>query len=218
MLRTLVFPESIWRNTPRRRKIEMICTFEKFLERMTPELPHCPEPLILQKLVNAARVFATRTDSLRRTIRVPAREGQARYSLEAEFCADVLKLERVRIGELEMPEHVWLFGASEEDDECPSLSFLPEAWPYLRSGETILARAILAPKTDSTTAPADWLDRWNEGIIGYAMQDLMGMEGVPWTRPTRASIYAGRFQTEVHRARQAARALRGHETARGIGT
>jgi hypothetical protein len=195
----------------------MICTFESFLERMTPELPNCPEPLILQKLVNAARVFATRTDSLRRTLRVPARDNQARYVLEPDFCADVLKLEKVKVGDLEMPDLVWLFGEAEEEGECPSLSFLPDAWPYLRSGEMIEARAILAPKTDSTEAPAEWLDRWNEGIVGYAMQDLMGMEGVPWSRPNRAALYAGRFQSEVHRARQAARALRGHERARGIG-
>jgi hypothetical protein len=195
----------------------VICTFESFLERMTPELPNCPEPLISQKLVNAARVFAARTDSLRRTLRVPARDNQVRYVLEPDFCADVLKLERVKVGELEMPDLVWMFAEAEEEGECPTLSFLPEAWPYLRSGERIEARAILAPKTDSTEAPAEWLDRWNEGIVGYAMQDLMGMEGVPWSRPNRAAIYAGRFQSEVHRARQAARALRGHERARGIG-
>lgn len=195
----------------------MITTFDNFLERMTPELPGCPEPLIKQKLINAARVFAMRTDSLRRTISVPARDEQVRYELEPEFNGEIIKLEWVKIGGLEMRDEAWAFGEADGDGGCADLRFMPEAWPYLQSGQTITVRAILAPYTDCTEVPGNWLDRWNEGIIGYAMQDLMGMEGTPWSKPNRAAIYAGRFQSEMHRARQAARALRGHETARGIG-
>lgn len=195
----------------------MICTFDNFLERMTPELPGCPEPLIKQKLVNAARVFATRTDSLRRTLSVPSRDEQVRYELELEFNGEIIKLEWVRIGEWEMPDRFWVFGEADGEGGCAEIRFMSEAAPYLASGQTITARAILAPCTDATEVPGNWLDRWNEGIIGYAMQDLMGMEGTPWSKPNRAAIYAGRFQSEVHRARQAVRALRGHETARGIG-
>ena len=192
----------------------MYDNLDKFLEAMTPELAGCPLPLVKAKLINAARVFAERTDSLRETIAVPGRPGQYRYALEAGFPSDVLKIDWVKIGEFKLGDDDWEF-APEEDDE-PTLVVSSAYGCMLADRPTLSVRAIMAPKTDCTCAPGKWLDRWHEGIVGYAMQDLLGMDGAVWANGARAAIHSGRYQAAVARARMNARALRGHEKARGI--
>lgn len=192
----------------------MYDNLDRFLEAMTPELAGCPLPLVKNKLINAARTFAERTDSLRETISIPGRPGQYRYALEASFPSDVLKIERVKIGEHELDDADWEF-APEEDEE-PAVVVAQAYGCMLADRPTITVRAILAPKTSCTCVPGKWLDRWHEGIIGYAMQDLLGMDGAVWANGARATIHSGRYQAAVSRARMNARALRGHEKARGV--
>ena len=196
----------------------MIAQFDGFLTQMSPELFGCPDALIKQKLIDAAREFAERTDSLRLNIRLPAREGQRRYPLEADFAADILKIGKVEIDGQKIHDSFWRFmeldGSAEE---CQILEFSEAAGPLLKNGSVLMAEAILAPKTTCTCVPAKWLDRWSKGIIGYAMAELLGMDGAKWANPNRAVIHAGRYQSATVRARQAVRALDGHENAKGIG-
>ncbi len=184
---------------------------------IVPELPGCPEPVILQALKKTFRKFCQDTDAWREQLAsIDLTEEQLNYDLASAFEADIRHIVEVRINTEEGIEEGNV-GALIK----PSLyTYFPEDTIRLETtydAGTLLLDDSLEPAEDVTDGlevkvsiipgiNADEIDftfltHWSDAVIGGTIWWLMTMKDRKWSDPNRAPLFMLDYNRGVSRAR-----------------
>ncbi len=76
--------------------------------------------------------------------------------------------------------------------------------------------AVLRPHMFTETLPDWFYDRYNQGIMAGAIEDLAGMDGQPWASPAKVDRFGRQYRSAIASAKME---LRDHYQGevRGIG-
>lgn len=103
---------------------------------------------------------------------------------------------------------VWLGDARDEDEPLDAGEYeydratreLAIARRVISEDTQIYVKAILEP-TKAATAIPDWIgELWSEGIVSYAIFELMSMPAKEWTNPGLAGVFKNKYDRRVEEA------------------
>ncbi|MFA5187348.1 MAG: hypothetical protein WC551_12790 [Patescibacteria group bacterium] len=196
----------------------MLNRYSDLYPYLTPELPGCPNPVILQALQKAGRVFCLDTEVWREQLApINLVDEQVRYVINPSWEAEVKRIRDLRINTAE--------GISNGDKGDPVSAALFDFYPAggktelgvsfsdntvilddsLEPAENVTGglevSIILVPYLNSDNIDPVFLNSWVEAIIGRAMSDLMSMTGKKWMNPGRAGYYEVQYQKARGRAK-----------------
>jgi len=183
---------------------------------MEPELPSCPEPLILQALRKKTRQFCQDTDTWREQLQdIALVAGQRDYVLNSSFDAEIRKIVEVRIRQSPAADydgilvdhgryvfHGELSQRSGVNLSPNTLTFDATFIPSYNVVGGLMVKVSLAPFLMAGQIDQDFLQKWCEAIIGGAMFYLMTMKGKKWTDPQKAGLYLVDYNKGISRARR----------------
>lgn len=174
---------------------------------MIPELPDCPAPLLLQALQQAARTFCERSQTWVETLAsVDLEDGVLEYSLSPDWDARIQTVEEVRInseagvdaGDKGAVQDMSLI-AWDPDEQVLTLDASMEPADDVTDGLEV--DVCLVPLLDTTEVPEWLLNRYAEGITGYAMWYLLKMPSKRWSNPDLAQVYWAQYRGQLTRAK-----------------
>ena len=185
---------------------------------LSPELPGCPDPVILQALQKAGRMFCLDTEAWWEQLKpVNLVDGQVSYRISPSWEAEVKRIRDLRINTAE-----GIANGDEGDPVNPALYDFYPAGNKTPLGTSISENTvilddslepadnvtnglevsiILVPYLDSDKLDPVFLNSWIEALIGRAMADLMSMTGKKWMNPGRANVYELQYQKARSRAK-----------------
>jgi len=185
---------------------------------MEPELPSCPEPLILQALRKKTRQFCQDTDVWREQLKdIDLVAGQRDYVLNPSFDAEIRKIVEVRINTAEnraagyrgaeVKSQYYMFHGELSQrlgvNLQPNTLTLDESLePSASETGGLEVKVSLAPLLMAGQVDQDFLQKWCEAIIGGAMFYLMTMPRKKWSDPQKAGLYLVDYNKGISRARR----------------
>lgn len=202
-----------------------ITSYAALYPLMAPELPGCPEPLMLQALKRAARKFCQDADAWRVQLNpIDLVEEQLAYVLTpsvgaADWNAQIQNIVEVRIntedgvdagnlGELIAPAYYTFFrvattrlGAAIAANTL-LLDDSIEPSEDVTDGLDVQASLVPELNEDAEEIDMDFLAMWSEAIAGGAIAWLMTMKKRRWTDIPRSAVFQRDYFTGVSRARR----------------
>lgn len=192
-----------------------------------PYVRNCPEAVMREWIVEAARQFCQDTRWLRENVLLNTVVDAARYqvlpSSAAEeiigiFAADYRNMPLAPIGPQEAPSDTvgnrpygfWY--------ELPDILVIADA-PASAELEAINVEIITRPVVGATTLSDRLVRRWERAISHGAIAMLCGMTKAGWFDPARAAASEGEYDSEMRKARSEADRNHRHfnfDTAGGI--
>lgn len=185
---------------------------------MEPELPGCPQPLILQALRKKVRQFCQDTDAWREQLKdINLVAGQRDYVLNPSFDAEIRKIVEVRIntaanraaGHIGAPVDFQRYTFHGELSQRSGANLPPNTLTLdatLNPSESVAGglevKVSLAPLLMAGQVDQDFLQKWGEAIIGGAMFYLMAMKNKKWSDPQKAGLYLVDYYKGLSRARR----------------
>lgn len=190
-----------------------LVTWDKFLGRMAPHLPGCPDFTMREALADSAREFCERTHLWREEL-----DEEATVADQAVYQMFALA-----------PIEKFLSFACDGTDIFPTHpSMLPEGWreergkpthyflvgdtdiqlyPTPDTAYTLAATAVIKPKDTATGVESFLRDAHEDAIRSGAIARLMLIPGKDWSNLPLADIHNKLFEAGIDNAR--ARDLRG---------
>ena len=175
--------------------------------RMVNELTGCPQALMVQALMDAARDFCTDSEAWQEELEpIDIVEAQLEYDLAPEYDAHIKRLIWVKLNTED--------GVTNDVDPTP----LDERLYELRLGDpevlvlddslepteditdALTVKAVLVPEFNSLDIAEWFLNRYWKGIVGKAMHSRMMDPNKRWTNPTRAAMYYQQYMDELQNA------------------
>jgi len=185
---------------------------------LSPELPGCPEPVILQALQKAGRMFCLDTEAWWEQIApISLTDGTMRYRVNPSWEAEIKRIRELRIntaagisngdrGVLISPSLYDFYPAGGKDElgvtiaeNSVDLDDSLEPAEDVTGGLEI--SIVIVPYLNSNDVDPVFLNSWVEALIGRTMMDLMRMVDKKWTNPARAITYELEYQKARGRAR-----------------
>lgn len=165
---------------------------KNFHPMMVPELPGCPEPLIDQRLKHAIRRYCIDTEAWKVTIDpVDLVASQQEYSVTPNWDARIQRVAEVRVnseaGVTNGDEGNVIHPTHYEFTAPKTLRFESSYIPSDSVTDGLVVDAILVPFIDEFEIDEEFLNRWYEPIMAWAMHDLMMMAAKKWTNPVLAA-------------------------------
>lgn len=175
--------------------MSLITDYDDLYVQMTPDLPGCPIPLVLQELRRAGRQFCIDTELLRETLTMSSVASQADYTLRPTIADEILRITSLKIDDTEVSDM-----DSYEFVSPETLRF--ETAPTASDTDDMSIEVALAPSLPTCYLPDDFLRRWTEPIVAGAKAALMLMPGKPWSNPQVGAVHRQAYQTGVFQARR----------------
>lgn len=176
-----------------------------FAQYVRPEVPGCPEIMILDALRQAGIEFCERTKVLRQTLVVNTVVDTASYDLAALVTAgtepdEILFVSRDN-GDLE-PSSEYEFQANNLDQSgSPQYYYLDGTTMVVgfkpTAVEALTVRVKTRPAEAASTLPDELYRRYRREIAAGAKTQLMLMANQPWSNPQQAAIYNSIFNGAV---------------------
>lgn len=184
-----------------------------FLKHVQPEVPVCPQPVVLEAVLRASIEFCERTRLFDETVTVTTVAGTAEYSLAVAsgyVAHDVIYVRRVsddaELGPSKREEfdmHAWL-----TDTGAPTAFYLTAAGK-LRIGPIPAAvdvaaysvKLITKPAVNANSVPDMLADHWALTIAAGAKSFLYAQKNTAWHAPDEAMAKGAMFTSGVNRAK-----------------
>lgn len=181
---------------------------EEFAKYVRPEVPECPEIVILDAIRSAGRDFCKRTRLVRETLTVNTVSSQARYPLTTSTDTEPELVESVKRDALDAlePSSANEFTAwqLDTDEGQPTHYYLDGTDLVLgripNTAEALTVKVSLLPSDEAETLPDELARRYKRAIANGAKALLMGMESVPWTNQQAGLACAIRFDQAIYEA------------------
>jgi hypothetical protein len=177
-----------------------------FAKYVRPDVPGCPDIMILDAILRAGIEFCKRTKIIKQSLSINTVIGQASYVINttAGTVADeVLQVNRGKYDELTR-------SSFKEFENCglDKLNGHPQYF-YMDAGHKLVLGNIpnsvealdivvrIRPTEDATTLPDELADRYLFEIASGAKSVLMLMAKQAWSDPQLASVHRGLFQEAI---------------------
>jgi hypothetical protein len=184
-----------------------VTDFSRFV---LPEVPGCPEPLLVQEVVQTAFEFCDKTGAWNELQDpVALLVGVADYEIDAPSGAIPLRV-----------TSAWLNGRLMQPTPLRSINQLGVAGsePYYYNaavergsirlfpspgvtGLELTLKTCFAPAMTATTLPDFLMQRYTQVIAAGAKASLMSKPGQPWSNPHMAAVYGAQFASGMNDAR-----------------
>ena len=181
-----------------------IARYQDIIPKISPWLPKCDTPFILQQLREAGRVFCERSEAWQHDI-VPIDlvAEQTDYAIVPSWDARINRILEVRIN-TEDGVDAGTEGALQDEDSYdfipPStLSFTAESTYSVTDGLDV--KVVLIPEPDSDDIDESFLDRWEWGIRALALSKMLLMKQRPWSDPDNALDFKQQYLTALNKAK-----------------
>lgn len=175
----------------------MISNYSDLLPLVVPELPGCPEPLILQSLRQAGRDLCGESEAWRDTIEMNIVASQSDYVLVPIWDAEIRRIIEVRVGgttSAEISPSLYEF--------TPSTNTLTlDSEPSAALTDGLVVKVALVPTLFANELAGWFMERWNEGVVAGCKAMLMLMPGKKWTNQPLSQKYLHDFAHSVALAR-----------------
>jgi hypothetical protein len=188
-----------------------------FLPEIAPNVVGCPEPLIKNALVTAAREFCSRTLCWQVSLpKVELSDGDFPYSIPTPTDGDLARVLSVRTDYLNLsPTTVSMLDNIvnwEEHFGAPGLFYITPTGKlvlYPRLSEPIEIRVTAAYTVSFDAAQLEDLlfNYWRDAIVSGTLKYLQAMPNKGWSNPDHAMIHGSRFENGMKMC--AAEVLRG---------
>lgn len=173
---------------------------------------HCPQPVMLDKLREAAKAFCTDSkiwqetldgvyvSTSERAIEVEHPEGTRVIApLDCYFGTDPL----VATTPHKLAQHYsenWREESGQPKYITMDSPDIIRLCPHPETDGTLTPRAVLAPTLDSTEGPGWLYEDYRDALVHGALARLMVLPGNPWTNPQLAEYHGERFKFHVGQA------------------
>jgi hypothetical protein len=168
----------------------VVSSISDFLPFVLPEVPGCPEDYALFQLKNSARQFFDETWAWRKTLDpIPVVNGQDSYDLDPDVdIADdpeVRIITSVRIDNQELD----LRSYSLEPMGIDPFHQITFTEGHAPTSGTLVVGVALVPRPNTDIIPAEFLNRYFEGIRTTALYNLLSMPNNKWYHRDAAERY-----------------------------
>lgn len=169
-----------------------ISTLADLRQLMIPELAMCPNPLIDQKIQQAHREFCRVSEAWKEKLDpIDLVEDEEHYTVSPSYDAHIVRVNKVWVRsetDVDNGDDGILQDESQWDFTVPdTLEFVTA--PTTDVTEGLVVEVILLPYPNSTDIDSEFVNRYHEGIVGYAMWQLLRMKGKKWTDQNLAAVY-----------------------------
>ena len=164
-----------------------------------PELPNCPSQIVNRVIVDSVREFCRRSKILRRSESFSIVVGQSEYVLPPLSDTQVLEIERVSMGNDDIPLYTEFSGIVKlsETDEGEMITYYRWAKentvkvypiPNVLMNEILDIDYSYQIARDATEIPDEIFDRWSECIAAKVKYMMMMQANKPWSNPQYAVV------------------------------
>jgi len=178
-----------------------------FLPEITPHVPGCPEPVILNALVTAATEFCTRTLAWQERIAsVQVTSGSFPYDIDVDTHAALARVMSVTVGTLKLTptSYAALDQTTNWDTQTGTpVSFLIQSdgdllvYP-LPSESMALTMTISNTVARSATVLEKFLHtRWRDVLVAGALRIIHAMPDKSWSKPDMVALHTQKFEQGV---------------------
>lgn len=180
-----------------------------FAKYVRPEVPGCPEPVLLDAILESCITFCTRTELLSEIVELVTSVALATYNVAPS--AATLYLARLRtvlkdtlpLDKTDAASYALLTDRSEAGSPlkyfAPTRNQITFA-PIPNVAETIELDIVLRPTRTATVVPDVLFDEWATTIATGAKAALMAMANVPWSNLPQAALYGMVYDDGVRTA------------------
>jgi len=173
---------------------------------MTPELPGCTEPMMLQALQRSMRQFCIDTEAWWETLAsVNLVEDQTEYNINSTWDAEIKRIKELRIN-TEDNIAAGNDGAIQDHELYEFIT--PDALildDNLKPAEDVTGgleiEVRIVPSITATSVDPTFLNDWIDAILGWAMNYLMSMTHKKWSNPDRSAYYMMQYLKGVSTAK-----------------
>ena len=188
-----------------------ITCYKDFYEFMVLEVPRVTQPILEQRIKEAARIFAKESEQWKETLdSVHLRDGIVEYTLDWSWCARIVRIDQLRINteagvtegdkgtvinpslyEFTAPDIIELHDSLEPSADVDKglevdVTLVPEVgeWPWNDDDHSI-----------------EFINRWFDGIVAKAKADLLRMGGKRWTDRELAGVCQQEYLRDLNKAK-----------------
>jgi len=182
-------------------------TYDELYDDMVPDLGgKCTQPLMLKALQNAGRRFCKKTEAwIEQLDPVNLVSTQREYVLDWDDCATVARIVEVRqntaAGIAAGNKGAITKERFYEWDGDETLTFLSGGVPSYDVTNGLEVKAAFFPHRQTCTIGEKVLEKYCDGILGWAMADLLS-QNKPWKNLERALYFQQLRNVDVNKAMQ----------------
>lgn len=179
-------------------------SLDVFLPEITPIVIGCPEPLIKNALLTAAREFCSRTLCWQVSLpKVELSDSDFPYSIPTPPDGDLARVLSVRTDYFRLsPTTVNILDnmANWEDHiGAPRMFYLTPTgalvlYPRLSEPTEVRVTAAYTVSFDATQLEDMLFNYWRDAIVSGTLKYLQAMPNKGWSNPDHAMIYGSRFE------------------------
>ncbi len=184
-----------------------------FLKHVQPEVPVCPQPIVLEAILRASIEFCERTRLFDETVSVTTTAGDSEYTLSVTSgytAHDILYVKKTSDDTYLGASKREVFDASNTytDDGEPTAYYLTATGklklgpvPTASDLDTYSVKLIIKPSTSATTVQDALADHWALVIAAGAKSFLYAQKNTAWYAPDEAAVKGAFFTAGVNRAK-----------------
>lgn len=182
----------------------MATAISTLYSRLAPRLPGCPEPTILQAVLDTAIDFCAETRVYNTFIQFPSQASVQTYTVPAPTDTDeevhtIMNMwwKSRPLGPaadylIDRPETLFAtsFGTQEQGDprrwlRAQNGTFTVYPVPNAAISDGFTIQYAMKPKLTATTIPDLLVDQWRDAILSGALSRLRSIPGKQWTAPNQ---------------------------------
>lgn len=184
-----------------------------FLKHVQPEVPVCPQPIVLEAVLRACIEFCERTRLFDETVSVTTVAGTSEYSLGVASGTVAHEIIYVRKTSDDSD-----LGSSKREQFDANITFNDSGEPlayYLTAAgklkvgpvpaagdeATYSVKVVIKPSTSATTVQDALADHWALVIAAGAKSFLYAQKNTAWYAPDEAAIKGAFFTSGINRAK-----------------
>lgn len=169
--------------------------------RLMPDLPGCPPPLITQATLDVMRDFCIQTECWQEQLTQTLTASTLAYTLApTNTDADIMRIRWVKIRSLAAD----LVEDLEETDPAyyefngvATLTLFDDIEPQSTVLTGLVTKVVLAPKIDSTAWDTGLMNRYSHAIVNGVKARLMDNDKEAWGNPRRAQHFGKMWERDV---------------------
>lgn len=184
-----------------------MATLESLIHLIRPHVRNCPDPVVTDQLIIAAREFCRYTKWLRETIAVATTAGTQVYGLtSAAADQEVIGIKQVTFQNMQLspssPEEVSSnSGTPAVYWFLPSQAIALNPAPNTDAAEDLKVTAIVQPKPDAAAISDELVLAHDQTIASGAMRRLFMMPGAAWFNGDLADVHRAAWTVGINKAR-----------------
>jgi hypothetical protein len=199
--------------------------FDALFPKVLRRAPNCPEPVVQEHLVEAARMLCSLVKAWRASVTGEVTTPESVLLgdlLEAEWQAEVVEITKIRLDDtlLDPVTLEWLDEEHPEWDRstdtatahCFATKLTPnEITIYPRQTGTLTGRVVLMPAMNADELPEDIYSRYGDLIATGAAGAVLGLPNTEYANPALGGVLRQEFEGAL--PSESRKAVRGRQRA-----